>query len=103
MVGMTARTHREAPITLRSAGVPEHVAPVRRLARATYKVVAAGRSFVEVVYDAPGLWSGLRVEVRDPRVTATGVDPLYEASYLAAARAAAAHGFELDRFTLVTT
>ena len=99
---MMTMTSSEAPITLRSAGIPERVAPARRLARATYKVVEAGRSFVEVTYDAPDLWSGLRVEVRSHRTTATGVDPLYEASYLAAARAAAAHGFELDRFTLTT-
>lgn len=90
----------ECPETLRSPGVAPKPAPVRRSAWATFKRLGHGRAFVEVIYlGAPDIFSMSRVEVGTTRLTARGTDPLYEACYQRAEGAAAAHGFELARFT----
>lgn len=94
----------ECPETLRSPGVAPKPAPVRQLAWATFKRLGHGRAFVEVTYlGAPDLFSMSRVDVRSTRITARGRDPLYEACYQRAEGAAAAHGFELDRFSEETS
>jgi hypothetical protein len=89
----------DVPETLRSAGVPARPAPVRRIAWATFEVIAPGRAFYEVTYlDNPEAFSMGRVDVANQRIGVNGVDPLYEATYKAASAAARIHGYELERF-----
>ena len=89
-----------APETLRSAGTPPKPIPARRVAWATYEVLRHGEACVQITYlGDDGLWSGLRVQVRNPRLGAYGEDPLYERAYVLACFAAGAHGYEIERFT----
>lgn len=97
---MSDATSPACPETLRSAGVAPKPAPVRRLAHATFDRVGAGRAIVEVTYvGAPELFSMCRVEIRNPKIDANGIDHLYEAAHNAARVAASVHGYELDRFS----
>jgi hypothetical protein len=89
-------------VTLRSAGVPPRPTPSRLAAWATYDQIHEGLACVEVVYlGAPQLWSGLRVEIRNPRRGVDGSDPLYEAAYNLACAAARVHGYDVERFARV--
>ncbi len=75
-----------------------------RHAWATYEVLRAGLACVEVTYlGNDDLWSGLRVEVANPKIDANGVDPLYEAAYQAACVAVRPHGYTLARFSRVAS
>jgi hypothetical protein len=68
---------------------------------ATYEIIGHGTAIVDVTYiGRDDLFTLTKVQIRNPRVTVQGVDPLYEAAYLEASRAALAHGFKLDRFSL---
>jgi hypothetical protein len=89
----------DVPDTIRSHGTPPKAPPMRRIAWATYEVIAPGRAFYEVTYlDNQEAFSMGRVDVANPRIGVNGIDPLYEATYNAASVAARIHGYELERF-----
>lgn len=92
---------RECPITERSPGTPPAVDPAPMNAWATYEIIGHGTAIVDVTYiGRDDLFTLTKVQIRNPHVTVQGVDPLYEAAYIEASRAAVAHGFRLDRFSL---
>ncbi len=85
----------QCPETLRSAGVAAKVAPSRRLAWATYEPLSAHMAIVEVTYlGRDDLLSVLSAETGRNAPASR----LYGRAYGIAEAAAAAHGYELDRF-----
>lgn len=98
---MSPVTHADAdcPTTQRSPGNDASAAPPPQAAWGKYQVIAPGTVIVDVMYvGRPDLFSLSRLRLENPDVTARDVDPVYEAAYMAAARAAGRHGFRLERF-----